>query len=37
MDSAPLDEVLKEGNETDEEFINIRKESSSKKSESSIH
>ena len=37
MDSAPLGNVLNEDNETDEEFINVRKESSSKKSESSIH
>ena len=37
MDSAPLDEVLKEGNETDEEFINVRKESSSKLRRKEIH
>ena len=31
MDSAPLGNVLNEDNETDEEFIKFRKESSSKK------
>ena len=43
MDSAPLGKVFNEDNETsseegkNEEFIKFRKESSSKKSESSIH
>ena len=43
MDSTPLSKVINEDNETsleegkDEEFIKFGKESSSKKSESSIH
>ena len=43
MDPAPLGKVLNEDNETnskeekDEEFIKFRKESSSKKRDSSLH
>ena len=37
MDSTPLGKVLNEDNETDEEFIKFRKESSSKKRGSSPH
>ena len=43
MDSTPLGKVLYEDNDTsseegkDEDFVKFRKESSSKKSESSIH
>ena len=37
MDSAPLGKVLNEVNETDEEFIKFRKESSSNKRDSSLH
>ena len=37
MDPIPLGKVLNEDNETNEEFIKFRKESSSKKRDSSLH